>query len=158
MNGWDPSPIPIMMGTMGWRRQDLTQEMIRCMSASDQARYGGQPGIHPPYAEDPHPPVNTGEAEKVMQRNFAAECINRRWRPVWHGMHKRSTANRGCPDFIVGARGHTFWIEFKKPGEDLSPDQATFKIELGQNGIPMYTCFSADEAVQVIEQWVPNTP
>ena len=131
----------------------MTPEIIGGMSPEDQARYGGKPGIHPDYKDDPHPPVNTGEAEKTMQKNFAVECFNRRWRPVWHGMHKRSTANRGCPDFIVAARGHTFWIEFKKPGEDLSPDQATFKIELAQNGIQMYTVFSADEAVQVIEQF-----
>jgi hypothetical protein len=89
--------------------------------------------------------------EIVEQRNFALECKNRGWRTVWHATHKRSTANRGCPDFIVGVRGETFWIEFKRSGEDLRPDQAAFKKELAQNGIIMYVVYNAAQAVEVIE-------
>jgi hypothetical protein len=139
---------------MGWTRQQLTPEILRCMSPQDQATYG--PGIHPDYADDPHPPVKTDEPEKKIQHDFAAVCIELGWSMVWHGMHKRSTANRGCPDFIVGAYAQSFWIEFKKPGEDLSPDQKLFRSQLADNGITMYTCFSWREAVDLIEQHRPT--
>lgn len=116
------------------------------MSQDDQARY--DTGIHPV--------VNTPDTEAYIQHTFASICRARGWRPVWHSMHKRSTANRGCPDFIVGARGHTFWIEFKKPGEELSPDQAVFGMDLARNGLHMFTCHSWREAVDVIEHWKPD--
>jgi hypothetical protein len=92
------------------------------------------------------------EPEAVEQANFAKACRSRGWRAVWHRTDKRSTANRGCPDFIVGARGTTFWIEFKRPGEELRPDQAAFKKELAQNGIVMQVVNSAAQAVALIER------
>ena len=94
---------------------------------------------------------NRLEPEAVEQANFALTCKERGWRAVWHRTDKRSTANRGCPDFIVAARGTTFWIEFKREGEDLRPDQAAFKKQLAQNGIQMHVVNSASEAVALIE-------
>src|SRR5215471_8978635 len=91
------------------------------------------------------------EPEAVEQANFAIACKARGWRHVWHRTDKRSTANRGCPDFIVAARSTTFWIEFKRQGEELRPDQAAFKKELAQNGILMSIVNSASEAVALIE-------
>jgi len=92
------------------------------------------------------------EPEAVEQANFALACKARGWRCVWHRTDKRSTANRGCPDFIVGARGITWWIEFKRPGETLRPDQAAFRKELAANGITMHVVNSAAEAVALIER------
>ena len=91
------------------------------------------------------------EPEAVEQANFAVSCKSRGWRAVWHRTDKRSTANRGCPDFIVAAKGTTFWIEFKREGEELRPDQAAFKKELAQNGIVMHVVNSASQAVTLIE-------
>jgi hypothetical protein len=91
------------------------------------------------------------EPEAVEQANFASACKERGWRHVWHRTDKRSTANRGCPDFIVAANGHTYWIEFKVKGEELRPDQAAFKKQLAQNGIVMSIVNSAAEAVAIIE-------
>jgi hypothetical protein len=90
--------------------------------------------------------------EADEQANFAKECKDRGWRAVWHRTDKRSTANRGTPDFIVGARGTTWWIEFKLPGEELSPDQKAFRKELESNGITMYVAYNALWAVQIIER------
>jgi hypothetical protein len=92
------------------------------------------------------------EPEAVEQANFAIACKERGWRCVWHRTDKRSTANRGCPDFIVAARGITFWIEFKRPGQDLRPDQAAFKKQLAQNEVAMHVVTTADQAVALIEQ------
>jgi VRR-NUC domain-containing protein len=105
----------------------------RLMDPKDQALYSdGQP------------------SEADEQGNFAVECKARGWRPVWHKTHKPSTANRGCPDFIVAAYGKTFWIEFKRPGEELSPDQKAFHKQLVLNGVTPYVVTSAYQAVQII--------
>ena len=127
--------------------------MVRLMSPKDQKRYGDQA----PVANTPTGPAPGEEPEKKIQRDFASICEEKGWRYVTHGMHKRSTANRGCPDFIVAAYGQTFWIEFKKPGEELSPDQKLFRTELLQNGVTMYTCTSWKQAAEIIEAHHPFT-
>jgi len=102
--------------------------------------------------------ASRGQPEAVEQANFALACKARGWRAVWHRTDKRSTANRGCPDFIVAAGGTTFWIEFKRPGSELRPDQAAFKKELAANGIEMHVATSAEGAVAIIEAWSdPNS-
>jgi hypothetical protein len=129
------------------------------MSPEDQARYGhpiqpkdafADPGIHPA-GELQHKKPDVPEIAE--QREFAKWCATQNYRAVWHRTHKRSTANRGCPDFIVGAKGSTFWIEFKRPGEELAPDQSVFKTQLANNGITMYVCYSCAEAQAVIQQY-----
>lgn len=136
---------------MGIRLEDLTPKILSCMEQADLELY--QPGIHPPYQEDHHPPPQNDIPENVLQKQFAAWCVEMKFRALWHATHKPSTANRGCPDFVVAAYGTTFWIEFKKVGEDLRPDQIVFKKQLEANGVAMYVCYSAFEAMQVITQY-----
>jgi hypothetical protein len=108
------------------------------MGASDKNLYKGAPVCD--------------TAEVIEQKNFAKACSERGWRAVWHSTHKPSTANRGTPDFIVAARSTTFWIEFKKNGEELRPDQAAFRKQLLINGVQMHVVHSAQEAVDLIEK------
>jgi len=91
------------------------------------------------------------QTEKDHQNRFIGACKARGWRYVWHSTKKRSTANVGTPDAIVAARGLTWWIEFKLPGEHLSPDQVVFSRQLAANGIKMHVVYSAEEAVALIE-------
>jgi hypothetical protein len=131
------------------RREEVTGRMKELMSEADRQQFFPN---HPP---SPIPYDNIDQKkdrEVVAQRNFAKECKDRGWVPVWHKTHKRSTANVGCPDFIVAAYCLTFWIEFKIPGEDLRPDQAAFRKRLLQNGVHMYVVHSAEEAVDLIER------
>jgi hypothetical protein len=96
-------------------------------------------------------PIRVVPPEIVEQRNFAKAAKDRGWRVVWHKTNKPSTANRGTPDFIVAAKGTTWWIEFKRPGEDLAPAQEAFAKELRQNGVQMYVAGSATQAIEIIE-------
>ena len=58
-----------MLDAMGWRRNQLTKSVLSRMSPEDQAVYNpAQPGIHPSYAEDHHPPVKTDRLERDEQR------------------------------------------------------------------------------------------
>jgi VRR-NUC domain-containing protein len=139
---------------MGLSRSQITPELLARMKPEDSAFYS--PGVHPQWSEDTHPPPKNDIPENVLQRQFANWCLDKGYRHVWHGTHKRSTANRGCPDFIIAAKGTTFWIEFKRPGEDLSPDQSVFKKELEKNGVIMYVVYSAFEAIALIEKYEPQ--
>ena len=142
-----------MLDAMGWRRNQLTKSVLSRMSPEDQAVYNpAQPGIRPSYAEDHHPPVKTDRLERDEQRQFANWCLLNKYPFVWHATHKRSTANVGCPDFIVGVNKKTLWIEFKRAGEDLTPDQEAFHGRLHEVGITLYVCFSAAEAIALTRQ------
>jgi hypothetical protein len=135
------------------RIDQITPEIYDRMSPQDQAFYGGQPGIHPAYADDSHPPPKTDRLEREDQREFANWCLLKGYAFVWHGTHKRSTANLGCPDFIVALNRVTLWIEFKRPGEDLSEDQQKFRDRLGRQRITLYLVFSAHEAIVLTEKF-----
>jgi len=111
------------------------------------------PGVHPD-GELIHKKPDVPEIAE--QREFAKWCADMGYRPVWHKTNKRSTANVGTPDFIVAARGTTFWIEFKRPGEPLSPDQGAFKKQLEANGVQMFVVYSAIEAQAVIQKYRPG--
>jgi hypothetical protein len=138
---------------MGWRRNQLTKSMVSCMSPEDQAFYNpAEPGVHQPYAEDHHPSVKTDKRERDEQRQFANWCLLHHYPFVWHATHKRSTANVGCPDFIVGVNKLTLWIKFKRAGEHLTPDQEAFRGRLYEVGITLYVCFSAAEAIALTRQ------
>jgi hypothetical protein len=95
--------------------------------------------------------------EIIEQRNFAIACKARGWRHLWHNTAKPSTANVGAPDFVVAARNHTFWIEFKRPNQNLRPDQAAFHKQLRQNGVSPAIVHSALEAVNLIETFHSKT-
>jgi hypothetical protein len=135
---------------MGWRPDQLTPEIIRCMSQEDRARYA--PGIHASsYAEDPNPPNKTGALEREEQRQFARWCNSRGYGIIWHATHQKSTATRGVADFGILARAKTYWIEFKLPGSNLSKDQKEWRETAERNGVTYYIAYSCHEAMRIID-------
>jgi hypothetical protein len=133
---------------MGWTRKQLTAEMIAGMSPEDQIKYG--PEIRSSYEEDPHPPPVTDRLERDEQRQFANWCLLHLYPFVWHSTKAPSRASLGCPDFIVGVKGVTFWIEFKRAPNPLTPDQKKFKELLEGQGIAYHIVYSALEAIQLL--------
>jgi VRR-NUC domain len=126
----------------------------KLMSAKDQEYYGfTQPGIHEPYEIDAHPPVKTGKLERDEQRQFANHCLLKGYAPVWHSTAHRSKASIGCPDFIVTVNAETLYIEFKRVGCDLSPDQKEFRKRVEANGGLYFVVFSADEAIALTNKY-----
>jgi VRR-NUC domain len=128
--------------------------IAKLMSAEDQKRFGFvDPGIHPPYAEDHHAPVQTGRLEREEQRQFANWLLLNGYKArVWHATHKATTANPGVCDFIVPIWGGTLWIEFKLPGAKLSEAQEEFRAGLEAKGHQLYVCYSAGEAIALVKQ------
>jgi hypothetical protein len=132
----------------------LTPEIIACMNPADQEKYtpGQMVAVgRPSYEEDPHPPPVTDRLEREEQRLFASWCLRKMYPCVWHSTRHRSKASLGCPDFIVGVRGMTLWIEFKRAPNKLQEDQVKFReLMLGQ-GITYHLVYSADEAIKLVE-------
>ena len=137
---------------MGWTRKQLTPEVIRCMTPEDQAKLGVEvPQARPSWELDPHPPFVTDKLEREEQRQFASWCLLKGYAVVWHSTRARSRASVGCPDFIVGRKGITWWIEFKRAPNPLTEDQRKFKETLEAQGIQYFVVYSCEEAIKLIE-------
>lgn len=131
------------------KKSMLTPAMVHLMSPEDQARYSPEP--RPSFEEDPHPPVVTDKLEREEQRLFASDCLRKGYAVVWHSTAHRSKASLGCPDFVVGIKGVTLWIEFKRAPNKLSEDQRKFKAVLEAQAIPYYLVYSAEEAIALVQ-------
>lgn len=137
---------------MGWTRKQLTPEVIRCMTPEDQAKLGVEvPQARPSWELDPHPPFVTDKLEREEQRQFANWCLLHNYACVWHSTRARSRASVGCPDFIVGRKGITWWIEFKRAPNPLTEDQKKFKALLEGQQIPYFVVYSCGEAIALVE-------
>ena len=87
--------------------------------------------------------------ERDEQRVFAQWCQSHQLPFVWHSTAHRTKASVGCPDFIIGLRGTTLWIEFKRQGGKLSADQENFLTRLTGQKITLHICYSASEAIEL---------
>jgi hypothetical protein len=130
-------------------KKDITPQMLKLMSESDQAKYG--PEVRPSFEDDPHPPPVTDKLERDEQRSFANWCLLHLYPFYWHSTAHKTKASVGCPDFIVGAKGKTFWIEFKRAPNPLTPDQKKFKELLEGQGIIYHVVYSCGEAIKLTE-------
>jgi hypothetical protein len=106
---------------------------------------------------EPH----TGK-ESELHKQIEDELKKRRWYFVHSRTDRKTTQNLGVPDFIVAATSSiedlecsvpvTYWIEVKRKGNKLSPEQTITKhilTALGHN----YACvYSFEEFLSVINK------
>lgn len=77
--------------------------------------------------------VDTGTPESDIQDQIESECRRRGWYVVRSRMDKPTTNGLGVPDFIVAIDcGVTLWVEVKRPGQKLRPEQAGAQAWLGK--------------------------
>ena len=139
-------------------RSEITQKIASLMSPTDQEYFGFvNPGLHPKFEDDPHPPLKTSTTERKEQGEFWNWlCLNGYADAVvWHRTDRSTGATRGTPDFIVPlewGRERVLYIEFKLPGNWLSKEQEKFRETLENKGHTLYVCFSAHEAIALVKQ------
>jgi len=63
---------------------------------------------------------------------------------------KRSTIQKGHPDYTVISRNRCLMIEFKVPPNSLSPDQLDRFAELAVAGNDIMVCTSAGDAIHLV--------
>ena len=61
-------------------------------------------------------------------------------------------AGRGFPDRTILGNGKCFFIEFKLPGEPLSPNQIYWKKILIRLGMNYYVCHSTKNAIRIFKK------
>jgi len=66
---------------------------------------------------------------------------------------KPTTTNLGVPDFLVGALA----LEFKLPGNKLSPEQETWRRRHEARGHPYFVVSSYPQAIEILEK-ICKTP
>ena len=86
--------------------------------------------------------------EKSIEAKFVRECAKR----GWLSLKQNVIGRRGYPDrLVVRQDGLHVWIELKRPGGRLSEGQKVAIGQLEQHGAFVFVCFSADEAIGIIE-------
>jgi hypothetical protein len=130
------------------------------MNPEDQARYAGdQPGdlsqLPPIEEHEPKIPI----LERDEQRTFSRWCRKHDLGDsmIWHSTAHRTKGTRGCPDFVLPVNGLTLYIEFKLPGNRLSPDQEAFRVSLDKQRTQLHVVHSADEAISLVEPLLLTT-
>lgn len=143
---------------MGLRLQEVPLHYFPLMSAEVRAFYGKQESTAPDPKEEIHPEAKRGSAEGKEQGEFASwlafqKAEGKHLVVVWHGMHKRSTATRGTPDFIVGVGGVVLFIEFKRDyGCTLTDAQEEFRLACEEQQLNFHVVYSAGAAIALVRE------
>ena len=93
--------------------------------------------------------MTTPPSEKSIEARFVRECTKR----GWLSLKQNVIGRRGFPDrLVVRQDGLHVWIELKRPGGRLSEGQKVAIDQLTNHGALVFVCFSADEAIDIIER------
>lgn len=63
-----------------------------------------------------------------------------------------SPGNNGVPDRIVLIQGKCFFVELKRPGQDLSPGQRAVKKDFKKLGFKVYKLDTIDDVDKFLEE------
>lgn len=86
--------------------------------------------------------------ERSIEAKLVRECAKR----GWLCLKQNVVGRRGYPDrLIIRTDGQHIWIELKRPGGRLSENQKTNIARLEKQKCYVFVCFSADEAISIIE-------
>ncbi len=65
-----------------------------------------------------------------------------------------SPGNNGVPDRIVLFEGRCYFVELKRPGQNLSPRQRAVKKDFEAYGFPVYKIDSFDDVDEFVKEIV----
>lgn len=98
------------------------------------------------------PLLNDETPESEIQDQIEAECRRRGWYVVRSRMDRPTTTALGTPDFIVAIdAGRTLWVEVKRQGQKLRPEQAGAQAWLHKLGHLAAVVHSLEEFMTWIE-------
>ena len=103
----------------------------------------------PKEAEKLHAPSD--EPESTLHYAILDYCRGKGWLCVHSRMDRRTTTAVGISDFIIVAPQAVWFIECKRPGQKLRPEQAAFRAQILKLGWPHATVHSMAEFLQAVE-------
>lgn len=68
----------------------------------------------------------------------------------WFEAKIASSNKNAMPDRIFHRRGYTMYIEFKRPGEEPTPQQRKRHREIRKHGIPVHICDNLELAYELL--------
>lgn len=91
---------------------------------------------------------NKAKPEKVAEQQFAKECERR----GFLALKMEIPGWRNWPDrqVLIGG-GATFFVEFKRDGEEPRPGQVYRHQELRKMGYSVYVCWTLAEALEALQ-------
>ena len=95
--------------------------------------------------------------ESELHEQIEDELNRRRWYFVHSRTDKKTTTQLGVPDFIIAApekfdRVSTYWVEVKRKGGKLTPEQTITRHVLQSLGHKWACVYSFEEFLTAIEQ------
>ena len=78
-------------------------------------------------------------------------AVSRRY--AWPCLKLRIDGQNGFPDRTVLTPRGPWFVEFKRPGGQLSAQQKRWRRRLESLGYPFELTYSADDAVQALHAW-----
>lgn len=106
----------------------------------------------PPVEQKENTETSVPKDERELHETFLAWCrINNL--PVIHSrMDRKPTIRESWPDMTVLWKGQACCIEFKIPGNSLTPGQRAVIEELLAALVPVKVCYSVLEAIQFTKE------
>jgi len=75
-----------------------------------------------------------------------------RYLHIEKGRGRNMTHRKGWPDLLVfPGFGKVIFVELKKPGGTLKPEQTAFRDEVREYGYQYSVCYSTEEFIKVVE-------
>ncbi len=86
--------------------------------------------------------------ENEVHQKFSA-WLNARWIPFIHSRtDRRTSTQRGDPDFLIAWMGHCLFIEVKVDKNKLSPIQESRIAYIRKSGNRVEVCHSVEECIE----------
>lgn len=87
------------------------------------------------------------------ERKIENEIINRLRAAGLMVVWLTERGSRGWPDLTVMFGGRVVFVEVKKPGGSVRAQQFDKQVKLRHNGMEMFICDDANEAVDKVTAW-----
>ncbi len=92
-----------------------------------------------------------GIKESEIQRQVAELCRRAGWYYIRSRFDRPTTIGRGAPDFVIACRGGVvLWVEVKRIGGRLGPEQEEVKRKLERLGQRYLVINSIDDLIKEV--------
>lgn len=119
--------------------------ILRCMNPSDRKAMG-KAGMTQCEATA----INVARLEKEIHTTLGQWLRLNDFVFIHSRTDKRSTQEKGVPDFIIMRNNRVLCIECKLPSNKLQPDQEAFKAKLERNGMPLHIAYDAETCIELV--------
>ncbi len=103
----------------------------------------------PPEQAKLHAPSD--EPESALHYAILDHCRGKGWLCIHSRLDKRTTTAVGMADFVIVAPQAVWFIEAKRPGQKLRPEQLAFRAHILKLGWPHATVHSMAEFLEAVK-------